>query len=126
MTPARIARLFASDTFEEVVEALAADTSEWASKELKAVTARCPTTANVAFRQFASARPDFAAEMALEYRVACRMMMRADFSEGVRAVLVDKDHAPRWDPARPEEVTDAMLDDIFAPLAAGEEWTPFE
>ena len=121
----RIARLFASDRLEEVLTGLAADPSEWAAKELKAVASKCPTTAKVALRQLASTPHDFAAEMTREYRLACRMMMRPDFIEGVRAVLVDKDNAPRWDPARPEDVTDAMLDAIFAPLPPGEEWTPF-
>ena len=64
-------------------------------------------------------------EMALEYRLAARMIMRPDFAEGVRAVLVDKDNAPRWNPAAPEAVTDAMLDEIFAALPPSEEWTPF-
>ncbi|MFX5945222.1 enoyl-CoA hydratase/isomerase family protein [Acinetobacter baumannii] len=47
-----------------------------------------------------------------------------DFAEGVRAVIVDKDNAPRWNPATPEAVSDALLDSIFAPLPANEEWTP--
>ena len=63
--------------------------------------------------------------MALEYRLAARMIMRRDFAEGVRAVLVDKDNTPRWDPAAPEDVTGDMLDAIFAPLPPDEEWTPF-
>jgi len=123
----RIARLFASDRLEEVLAALAADPSEWAAKERKAVAAKCPTTAKVALRQFAESagKVDFAEEMALEYRLATRMSTRADFIEGVRAVLVDKDNAPQWDPATPEEVTDDALDAIFARLPAGEEWTPF-
>jgi len=122
-----IARLFAGATLEEIIAALAADPSEWAAKELKAVTGKCPASAKVALRQFAqnAAAPDFAAEMALEYRLAARMIMRPDFAEGVRAVLVDKDNAPRWDPPTPEGVTPAMLDAIFAPLPPGEEWTPF-
>jgi enoyl-CoA hydratase len=122
-----IARLFASDRLEEVLAALAADPSEWAAKEFKAVASKCPTTASVALRQLAegAAKTDFAEEMALEYRLAARMMMRSDFIEGVRAVLVDKDNAPRWQPATPEGVTDDMLDAIFAPLPDGEEWTPF-
>ena len=49
---------------------------------------------------------------------------REDFVEGVRAVLVDKDNAPRWDPATPEGVTDHMIDRIFAPLDAESEWSP--
>jgi enoyl-CoA hydratase len=123
----RIARLFASDRLEEVLGALAGEPSDWAAKELKAVAAKCPTTSKVALRQFAesASRAGFAGEMGLEYRLAARMMMRRDFAEGVRAVLVDKDNAARWDPATPEGVTEDMLDSIFAPLPHGEEWTPF-
>ena len=121
----RIDRLFASDQLEDILDALAADPSDWAAKELKAVATKCPTTAKVALRQFTTRRADFAEEMALEYRLAARMIMRSDFAEGVRAVLVDKDNAPRWDPAAPEGVTEEMLDAIFAPLPPGEQWTPF-
>jgi enoyl-CoA hydratase len=53
------------------------------------------------------------------------MMLRPDFAEGVRAVLIDKDNAPVWDPSDPAGVTGGMLDAIFAPLAADEEWSPF-
>jgi enoyl-CoA hydratase len=123
----KIDRLFASDTLEEIVTALQAEPSEWAGKELKAVVANCPATAKVALREFAEGarRTDFAEEMRAEYRLAARMMLRPDFAEGVRAVLIDKDNAPRWDPATPEGVTGEMLNEIFAPLSEGEEWTPF-
>jgi enoyl-CoA hydratase len=50
--------------------------------------------------------------------------VRSDFAEGVRAVIVDKDNEPKWDPATPEGVTDELLDAIFAPLPAEEEWKP--
>jgi enoyl-CoA hydratase len=123
----KIDRLFASDTLEEIVTALRAEPSEWAAKELKAVTGKCPTTAKVALREFAegAGRIDFAEEMRVEYRLAARMMLRPDFAEGVRAVLIDKDNAPVWNPASPEGVSDQMLDEIFAPLAEYEEWAPF-
>jgi len=121
-------RLFASNDLETILRALDADEGDWAAKELKAVRAKCPTTAKVALRQFAEGanREHFADEMRAEYRIAARMMMRPDFIEGVRAVLIDKDNAPRWNPATADGVTPAMLDAIFAPLAEGEEWTPFD
>jgi enoyl-CoA hydratase len=45
--------------------------------------------------------------------------------EGVRALLIDKDNAPQWDPPTPEGVTEEMLDVLFEPLPDTEAWTPF-
>ena len=39
-------------------------------------------------------------------------------------MIVEKDNRPAWDPATLAGVTDAMVDALFAPLPAGEEWTP--
>jgi enoyl-CoA hydratase len=52
------------------------------------------------------------------------VVQRHDFLEGVRAVIVEKDNAPRWDPPTLEGVTEEMLDAIFAPLPSSGEWTP--
>ena len=43
-----------------------------------------------------------------------------DFYEGVRAVIIDKDNAPRWRPATLAEVSDAEVERHFAPLGGGE------
>jgi len=42
----------------------------------------------------------------------------------VRALIVDKDNKPVWNPATLDGVTDALLDELFAPLPASEEWSP--
>jgi enoyl-CoA hydratase len=39
-------------------------------------------------------------------------------------VIIDKDNEPKWDPPTPEGVTEDLLDAIFAPLPAKEEWKP--
>jgi enoyl-CoA hydratase len=60
----------------------------------------------------------------MEYRIASRVVLRPDFREGVRAVIVEKDNQPRWNPPSLEGMSEALLDEIFAPLPAAEEWTP--
>jgi enoyl-CoA hydratase len=119
-----IDRLFAGDSVEAIFAALAADPSDWARAQLDILNTKSPQTLKVAFRQLrqGARMQSFAEEMVVEYRVGARVVCRPDFIEGVRAVIVDKDNAPRWDPATLEGVTDAMLDEIFAPLPADEEW----
>lgn len=121
-----IARLFAADRYEDILAALAADASDFARATLATLHTKSPQTCKVALRQLATSLtlPDFAANMAMEYRISSRVLLRPDFAEGVRAVIVDKDNAPHWDPATPEGVTEALLDAIFAPLPPQEEWTP--
>ncbi len=121
-----IDRLFASDRYEDILAALAADGGEWATAALTTLNTKSPQTCKVALRQLRDSLrcPDFAANMAMEYRIGARVLVRPDFAEGVRAVIIDKDHAPRWDPPTPEAVTDHLLDAIFAPLPADQEWKP--
>ena len=122
----QINRHFASDRFEEILASLDADDSDWAMREAATLRSKSPQTCKVALRQLAESLKldDFADNMAMEYRIASRVLTRPDFAEGVRAVIVDKDNAPKWDPAQPEDVTDALLDTIFAALPADEEWKP--
>ena len=121
-----IDRLFAHDTVEEIMAALQADGSEWALAQHAIIAKMCPTTLKVALRlvREGARRASFAEEMAVEYAVALRMSARHDFIEGVRALMVDKDNAPRWNPDTLAGVTDAMIDAIFAPLPPAEAWTP--
>jgi len=123
----KIDRLFAADRYEDVLAALKADGSEWAQKELATLATKSPQTCKVSLRLLAQGRDhvDFAEEMKVEYRVAAHICQRHDFIEGVRALIIDKDNSPKWDPPTPEGITDHLLDQIFAPLPADEEWTPF-
>ena len=121
-----IARLFAGDSVEAIMAALEATDSDWAREQLAMLKTKSPQTLKVAFRQLrlGGAMKRFADNMAMEYRIGARVVQRHDFLEGVRAVIVDKDNAPRWDPPTLAGVTDGMLDGIFAPLPSAEEWTP--
>ena len=125
-TIVQINRHFASDRLEDILASLEGDESDWAMKELATLRTKSPQTCKVALRQLAESLKltDFADNMAMEYRIASRVLVRPDFAEGVRAVIVDKDNSPKWDPATAEGVTDALIDAIFAPLPAQEEWKP--
>jgi enoyl-CoA hydratase len=121
-----INRHFASDKFEDILASLEADDSDWAMKELATLRSKSPQTCKVALRQLSESLKlaDFADNMAMEYRIGSRVLTRPDFAEGVRAVIVDKDNTPKWDPETPEGVGGELLDSIFAPLPAAEEWKP--
>jgi enoyl-CoA hydratase len=123
---AKIARHFASDRYEDILTSLESEDSDWAAKELATLHTKSPQTCKVALRQLHDSLlcEDFTANMAMEYRVASRVLTLPDFAEGVRAVIVDKDNAPRWSPDTPEGVTDDLIDSIFAALPASEEWKP--
>ena len=122
-----ISRLFASDRLEEVLATLEADDSDWAQTELATLRSKSPLSCKVSLRLMAEGakRTSFAEEMSAEYALAGRVVRTHDFREGVRALLIDKDNSPQWDPASPEAVTDEMLDVLFAPLPKTEAWTPY-
>jgi len=124
----QIDRLFGHDSVEAIVAALQADGSDWAEAQLDTLATKSPQTLKVALRQLAEGArmTRFRDNMELEYRIGARVVQRHDFLEGVRAVIVDKDNAPRWSPATLEGVTEAQLDEIFAPLPPTEAWTPIE
>ena len=69
---------------------------------------------------------DFAGEMGMEYALMAHVSAHPDFAEGVRALLVDKDNKPHWQPPRPEDVTPEMVERLFDPLPADEAWSPLE
>jgi enoyl-CoA hydratase len=121
-------RLFSGDSVEAIVTALEADGGAWAKAQLEALTTKSPQTLKVAFRQLRLGRgmKTFAENMAMEYRIGARVVQRHDFLEGVRAVLVDKDNAPSWDPPTLEAVSVEVLDEIFAALPPDQEWSPLQ
>lgn len=113
---------FGKESAEEIVAALEADGSDFAQKQLETLNAKSPQTIKVAFRQLREGAKfkTFEENMRNEYRIASKVPQRHDFIEGVRAVIIEKDNEPKWNPATLEGVTEAMLDEIFAPLGDNE------
>ena len=112
-----IDRCFAGDTIEEILARLAAEKTAWADETTAVLQRKSPTSLKVTLRQLrlGAGLRDFAAAMRMEFRMALHAVQAADFFEGVRAAVIDKDQAPRWRPATVAEVSDAMVERYFEP-----------
>jgi enoyl-CoA hydratase len=116
-----IDRCFGHATVAAILAALAAESSDWARATLDTMTKASPTSLEITLRQLALGG-DLAIEdvLRLDYRIALRCLQRPDFFAGVRALLIDKDGAPSWQPPRLAEITAAAIDFYFQPLGADE------
>ncbi|MBI4969952.1 MAG: enoyl-CoA hydratase/isomerase family protein [Rhodospirillales bacterium] len=118
---ARIARAFAAPSVEAILERLDEDESEWAQATAQAMIRLAPFSLKVTLALLREgAHLDFEQAMRLEYRVGRRMSGRADFQEGVKAVLVAKGTPASWAPARLADIADHEIAACFAPLPRGE------
>jgi enoyl-CoA hydratase len=123
---AELADCFAAESLEEVIARLERRGTAWAASQLQSIAGKSPQSLRVTWRllQIGAQQRAFSACLALEYGVALRCVHAPDFSEGVRATLLDRDGAPRWQPPTLAEVTEAQLDALFEPLPADRAWAP--
>ncbi|MCE9522359.1 MAG: enoyl-CoA hydratase/isomerase family protein [Alphaproteobacteria bacterium] len=116
-----IDRHFAHATVEDIVVSLESDTSLFATETLKVLRTKSPTSLKVTLRQIREGRAlGFEDCMRLEFRLTNRFMRGHDFYEGVRAVILEKDNAPKWQPQTVAEMSSASVDAYFAPLSEGD------
>ena len=104
---AAIDRLFAGRPVEDILAALDREAAsgsadaEWAAKTAATMRAKSPLSLKIALAQVRRGKTwDFETCMRAEFRIVSRIIEGHDFYEGVRAVIVDKDNKPRWQPAR--------------------------
>lgn len=120
---AQIDRVFSHRSMEEIRDALTREQGELAAKAAKAIAPFSPLAMKLTMAAMRRAKSLGSLERALEveYRLCVRLFDRGEFTEGIRALLIDKDRKPKWNPARLEEVDEALIASMFAPLPAGED-----
>ncbi|OYV36681.1 MAG: hypothetical protein B7Z80_14915 [Rhodospirillales bacterium 20-64-7] len=106
---------FSAESVAEIVARLEADGGEFARATLAALRAGSPSAVHWSFELIRAGEGRSLAEcLAAELHLARRVGLHPEFHEGVRAVLVDKDRKPEWQPARLEAVNPAEINALFA------------
>ncbi|XP_031649890.1 3-hydroxyisobutyryl-CoA hydrolase, mitochondrial isoform X1 [Oncorhynchus kisutch] len=114
-----IDKLFQSNSVEGIVHNLKTDGSPFAQKQAETLAKMSPTSLKITFKQLqAGGTMSLQEVLVMEYRLsqACMVQKGSDFYEGVRAVLVDKDHSPKWSPSTLKEVSEQSVEDCFSSL----------
>jgi len=118
-----IDRLFKGDHVEDILAALDREAAfgrtdaDWAGKTANTIRNKSPLSLKLALAQLRrGGSMDFATCMRTEFRIVSRVIHGHDFYEGVRAVIVDKDNKPRWQPRTLADVSDAEVERYFAVL----------
>jgi enoyl-CoA hydratase/carnithine racemase len=119
----QINTIFASDSVNDVLAALDKESSTWASETAAVLRQRSPLMLHVVLELIRRARSmGLADDLRLERDLVRHCFHTAHLQrsgtssetvEGIRALAVDKDHAPQWNPPRVEDVTPDMVTPFF-------------
>jgi enoyl-CoA hydratase len=109
-----IDRCCSANTVPEIAARLAAEPGDWAAPALKALHTVSPTALAFtleAFRRGANLTLKNALDA--EFLLTRTTMAFPDFAEGVRAMVVDKDRQPKWQPERIEDIDQTVVTAMF-------------
>ncbi|MDD5028527.1 MAG: enoyl-CoA hydratase/isomerase family protein [Rhodoferax sp.] len=119
----QIDHYFSMDSVATIVQALEADRSDWAQRTAAQLRQRSPLMLALALQQIRRGRQlTLAQDLRMERdlmrhcffpRHQGRSGAQTETAEGIRALVIDKDNAPRWNPPRIEDVTPAMVAPFF-------------
>ncbi|CAH1176422.1 unnamed protein product [Phaedon cochleariae] len=105
---------FSAATIEEIIIKLEMDSSKWAEETIKLLNKMSPTSLKVTLKQLELGKTMNLKEcLELEYAMSVNFLNHSDFSEGVRALLIDKDQQPKWKPPSLSEVSDEIVNSHF-------------
>ena len=94
----------------------------WARDQAHRIGQKSPVSTKITLRQLRTGRflSGIQDALQMEYRIASRLVSSADFQEGVRARLLDKDHYPHWVPSTLHSTGADLVAQYFTPLESGE------
>ncbi|KAM7512232.1 hypothetical protein LguiB_011107 [Lonicera macranthoides] len=124
-----IDRCFSRRTVEDILSALEIEAKnskdDWISTTLQSLNKASPMSLKISLRSIREGRLQGVGQCLLrEYRMVCHVMkgeVSKDFIEGCRAILLDKDRNPKWNPSKLEQISNEMVDCYFSKVD-DEEW----
>jgi enoyl-CoA hydratase/carnithine racemase len=113
-------RVFENETIEKIFETLLMlknDGVDFAVHLEKELQLKSPTSLKITMQQILNAKDmSLEEDLIMEYRMVQKCQSSGDFYEGVRAMLVDKDRKPKWQPKSLSKVDNNYVNDFFEPL----------
>ncbi len=108
---------FAATSMDEMMVNITAKATPFAQSCLDTLSQKSPTSLKVTLQALLEGKQrNFDACMQQEYRLTCHFIAGHDFPEGIRAVIIDKDQRPQWQPASLNAVSSDMVRAYFAPV----------
>lgn len=105
---------FSLQSVEKIFESLANHTDHFSQETLNVLKQKSPTSLKVTHKALQKGQNQSIGEcLAMEYHIATHFLHYDDFFEGIRAVIIDKDKSPRWNPSSLEAVTQEMVEKFF-------------
>ena len=105
---------FSKASVDAVISALEAVNTPWALEQIAIMQTRSPTSLKITHKAITmGATMDIAACLEMEFNLITQVVKHHDIYEGIRAVLIDKTHDPKWKPSRLQDVSDSFIDDMF-------------
>ncbi|KAL7590257.1 hypothetical protein Lser_V15G41279 [Lactuca serriola] len=118
---------FSKDSVEEILESFEAEATkegnEWITPVLKGLKQSSPIGLKINLRSIREGRKQTLLEcLKKEFRLTINILratISGDIYEGIRALTIDKDNSPKWDPPTLKEVDSEKLDLLFKPFGEG-------
>lgn len=112
----KIEKIFSTTDIHKIFHGLAMDSSAWAAGTVEILRRRSPSSVMVAahYLEWAQGK-SFDDVIRMDFILAQRFLERPDLYEGIRAVIIDKDNQPRWEPSSYEKILQAEILKYFEP-----------
>lgn len=105
---------FSQPALEAIQQALQQGEGDWYRQTETALQGKSPTSLKVTLSQLQKAQHlDMGECLQMEYQMVYHFLQGHDFYEGIRAMLIDKDRKPAWQPNYLKDISQSVVEAYF-------------